>query len=69
MLFQCTKYRDVRAKLLFANLRRSVHTNAFSKVCLFVVIDNASIDFGPHYCFDAFSTVHMKKFENDSVAL
>ena len=46
-----------------------VHTTAFSKVYLFVVIENASIDLRPHYCFDAFSTVHIKKFENDRVAL
>ena len=31
-----------------------VYTNAFSKVCVFVVIVNASIDSRPHYRFDAF---------------
>ena len=38
----------------------SVHTNAFSKVCVFVVIENASIDSRSHYLFDAFLTVHTK---------
>ena len=33
---------------------RPVHTNAFSKVCVFVVIANASIDSRPHNRFDAF---------------
>ena len=40
-----------------------VHTNALSKVCLFVVIENASIDSRPHYRFDAFSTVRTKTVE------
>ena len=43
-----------------------VHTNAFSKVCDFVVIANASIDSCPHYRFDAFSNVHT--CENDRIA-
>ena len=46
-----------------------VHTNPFSKVCIFVVIENASIDSRPHYRFDAFSTVHTKTFGNDRIAL
>ena len=38
--------------------------------CVFVVIENlnASIDSHPHYRFDAFSTVHTKKVENDRIA-
>ena len=43
-----------------------VYTNAFSKVCVFVVNENASIDSRAHYCSDAFSTVHTKTFENDN---
>ena len=43
-----------------------VHADAFSKVCVFVVFENASIDARPHYRFDAFSNVHTKTFENDS---
>ena len=46
-----------------------VHTNPFSKVFIFVVIENASIDWCPHYRFDAFSTVHTKMFENYRIAL
>ena len=46
----------------------SVHTNAFSLVCVFVVIENAPTDSRPHYRFDAFLTVHTKTFENDKVA-
>ena len=42
-----------------------VHTNAFSKVCVAVVIENASIDSRLHYRFDVFSTFHTKTFEND----
>ena len=42
-----------------------VHTNAFWKVCVFIIIENESINSSPHYCFDAFSTVHTKSFEND----
>ena len=37
-----------------------VHADAFSKVCVFVVFENASIDSRPHYRFDAFSNVHTK---------
>ena len=59
MLLQCTKNRDIRGP---------VHTKALSKVCLFVVIHNGSIYLRPHYFFDAFSTGHIKKFENDRVA-
>ena len=43
-----------------------VHTNAFSKVCDFVVIENASIYSRLHYRFDAFSNVHT--YENDRIA-
>ena len=34
-----------------------VHTNAFSKVCVFVIIENASIISRPHHSLEAFSTV------------
>ena len=34
----------------------SVHTNVFSKVHVSVVIENASIDLRPRYCFDTFTT-------------
>ena len=34
-----------------------VHTNAFSEVCVFIIIENESINSSPHYCFDAFLTV------------
>ena len=40
----------------------------FQKVCVFVVIDNASIDSRPCYRFDGFWTVHTKTFENDRIA-
>jgi len=43
-----------------------VYTNAFSKVCDFVVIANASIYSRPHHRFDAFSNVHL--YENDRIA-
>ena len=45
-----------------------VHTNAFSKERVFVVIKNASMDSWPHYRFDTFSTVHTKTFENNTIA-
>ena len=45
-----------------------VHTKAFSKVCVFFVIEISSNGSRPHYCFLAFSTVHAKKFENDGIA-
>ena len=44
------------------------HTNAFSKVCIFVVIENESIESRPHYRSHAFSSVHNKTFENDTIA-
>ena len=44
------------------------HTNAFSKVCIFVVIENESIESRPHYGSDVFSSVHNKTFENDTIA-
>ena len=44
-----------------------VHGDAFSKVCVFVVFENASIDSRPHYRFDALSNVHTKTFENDRI--
>ena len=45
-----------------------VHTSALSKVYVFVVIENASIDSRPHYRFYAFSNVRTKTFENDRIA-
>ena len=50
------------ARLVFG----PVHADAFSKVCVFVVFENASIDSRLHYRFDAFSNIHTKTFENDS---
>ena len=38
---------------------RPVHTNAFSKVCVFAPIYSRS-----HYRFEAFSTIQIKTFEN-----
>ena len=47
-----------------------VHTNVLSKVCVFAVIKNASInDSRLHNRFDAFSTAHTKTFQKDSIAL
>ena len=41
-----------------------------SKVCVFAVIKNASInDSRLHNRFDAFSTAHTKTFQKDSIAL
>jgi len=37
-----------------SQLKGSVRTNAFLKVCVFVVIENASIDSRPHYCLMRF---------------
>ena len=44
-----------------------VHTNTFSKVYAFVVIENALIDWRPHYRFDAFPAVHNKTFQIDRI--
>ena len=44
-----------------------VYTNTFSKVYAFVVIENALIDWRPHYRFDAFSAVHAKTFQSDRI--
>ena len=44
------------------------HTNSFSEVCVFVVIENALIDSHPHYHFDAFSIILTKMLENDKIA-
>ena len=44
------------------------HTNWISKVCVFVFIQNASIDSRPHYRFGAFSTVRTETFENKRLA-
>ena len=44
-----------------------VHTNTFSKVYAFVVIENALIDWRPHYRFDAFPAVHNKTFQSDRI--
>ena len=42
-----------------------LHNNAFSKGCVFVVNENASIDSRPDYRFDTSSNVRSKTFEND----
>ena len=55
-------------KVVVLQILGPVHTTAFSKVCVFVVIDNVSIDLHPHLSIDAFSTFRIKKFENDRVA-
>ena len=52
----------------FKGFQGPVRTNAFPKVCVFVVIEKASINSRPHYRFDALSTVHTKTFENDRIA-
>ena len=54
---------NTRRLIVLWGLLGPVHTNAFSKVCVFVVIENASIDSRPHYRFDAFSTVRTKTLE------
>ena len=43
----------------------STQINTFSKIWVFVAIENASIDSRPHYPFEGFSAVHTKTFEND----
>ena len=40
-----------------------IDTNAFSKVCVFVVIKKASINSCPHYRFDAFSNKTLETIE------
>ena len=47
------------------NVLGTLHNNAFSKGCVFVVNEKASIDLRPHYRFDASSNVRTKTFEND----
>ena len=49
----------------FGNALGPLHNNAFSKGCVFVDNENASIDSHPHYLFDASSNVRTKTFEND----
>ena len=61
----CWKERNTELRCHDGNGKKAkglgpVCTNAFSKVCVFVIIENASIDSHPHYSFDAFSTVHTK---------
>ena len=51
------------AKAVVFLIEGPVHNYTFSKVCVFVVIDNESIDLRPHYRFDAFSTFPVKKFD------
>ena len=46
-----------------------VHTNAFSKVRVFVVIENASVDSRPHSRFGAFLNVHTIAFKNARMKL
>ena len=53
---------------LIFTIKGPVHSNALSKVYVFVVIENASIDSRPHYRFYAFSTVRTITFENDRIA-
>jgi len=53
----------------FSTSLSSVHAHVFSKVFVFVVTENASIDWRPHYCFDAFSTVPTKPFEKDRTVI
>lgn len=48
--------------------RARLNTDAFPKVCVFGVIEGASIDSRPHCRFDAFSTAHTKTFQNDRIA-
>ena len=55
-------------RCILTRAKGPVHTNAFSKERVFVVIKNASMDSWPHYRFDAFSTVHTKTFENNTIA-
>ena len=43
-----------------------VHTDAFSKVC--VLFENLPINSRSQYRFDAFSTIHTKRFENGRIA-
>ena len=50
---------------VFRRVQGPVHTNAFSKECVFIVIENASTDSLLHHLFDAFTTVHTKTFENN----
>ena len=54
--------------ILWALWKGPVHTSAFSKVCIFLVIKNASINSRSHYRSDAFLTVHTKMLENDRIA-
>ena len=54
--------------ILWALWKGPVHTSAFSKVCIFLVIKNASINSRSHYRSDAFLTVHTKTFQKDRIA-
>ena len=63
-------YERRESKSFFFSFVRSlsvsgpIDTNAFSKVCVFVVIKNPSINSRPHYRCDTFSN---KTFENDRI--
>ena len=57
-----------REPLQIAAVLGPLHNTAFSKVCVFVVMENASIASRPHYRFDAFSTIHIETLENDRIA-
>ena len=50
-----------REPLPIAAVLGPLHNTAISKVCVFVVMENASIASRPHYCFDVFSTIHVRK--------
>ena len=62
------KQDDCQTVRVLTKAKGPVHTNAFSKECVFVVIKNASMDWCPHYLFHAFLTVRTKTFENDRIA-
>ena len=58
----------IKRKKIYATINLSPFlTNAFSKVCFFVVIENAPIDLRPHYRFYAISTVRTKTLKNDRI--
>ena len=54
--------------ILWALWKGPVHTNPFSKVCIFLVIKNRSINSRSHYRSAAFLTVHTKTFQKDRIA-
>ena len=50
-----------REPLPIAAVLGPLHDTAISKISVFVVMENASIASRPHYCFDVFSTIHVRK--------